>query len=95
MWDFGQIKEGVSLEHSFILKNSQEKPMVITGMHTSCGCTVSETQKKYLSPGESTRINIKFHTQGYSGRVQQYVYVHTDDAAESIIKFSVTAEVVK
>jgi hypothetical protein len=95
IWDFGQVREGSSLEHAFILKNTKDRPLTITSMNTSCGCTVSETQKKQLLPGEYTRINVKFHTQGYSGRVQQHVYVHTDDAAQSIIKFSVMAEVVK
>lgn len=95
LWDFGQVKEGASLEHGFILKNSKDKPLVITGTHTSCGCTVSDTQKNQLLPGEDTRINVKFNTQGYSGPVQQYVYVHTDDISQPIIKFSVKAEVVK
>ena len=95
MWDFGQVREGVSLEHSFILENSKPNPLIITNMHTSCGCTVSETQKKHLLPGEYTQINVKFHTQGYSGKVEQYIYIHTDDAYEPIIKFSVKAEVVK
>lgn len=94
MWDFGQIKEGVSLEHSFILKNPKDKPLIITGMHTSCGCTVSQAQKNHLLPGESTQISVKFHTQGYSGKVEQYVYVHTDDATDPVIKFSVKADLV-
>jgi hypothetical protein len=95
IWNFGQVKEGVVLEHSFILRNSWDKPLAISGMHTSCGCTVSEAPKKNLLPGEHTPINVKFHTQGYSGMVEQYVYVHTDDAMEPIIKFSIKAELVK
>jgi hypothetical protein len=94
MWDFGQVKEGEVLEHVFVLRNFQDKPMVIVNMHTSCGCTVSQAQKKHLLPGEYTQINVKFHTQGYSGLVQQHVYVHTDDAGNPIIKFSVKADVV-
>lgn len=95
IWDFGQVKEGEVLEHSFILRNAQDKPLVISNMHTSCGCTASETPKKHLFPGEHTPINVKFHTQGYSGLVQQYVYVHTDSVSTPVIKFSVKAEVVK
>lgn len=95
LWDFGQAREGTSLEHSFILKNFKDRPLTITSIHTSCGCTVSKSQKKYLLPQEFTRIDVKFNTQGYSGDVEQHVYVHTDDASESIVKFSVKAEVVK
>jgi len=95
VWDFGRVKEGEVLEHSFILRNSQDKPLFISFMATSCGCTVSQTPKKNLSPGEYTPINVKFHTQGYSGLVQQHVYVHTDNPSAPVIKFSVKAEVVK
>lgn len=95
IWDFGQVKEGEVLEHSFMLRNSQDKPLFISNMHTSCGCTVSKTPKKHLLPGEYTPINVKFHTQGYSGLVQQHVYVHTDDISSPVIKYSVKAEVVK
>ena len=95
VWDFGQVKEGDVLEHSFLLRNFQDKPLFISNIHTSCGCTVSETPKKYLLPGEQAPIKVKFHTQGYSGLVQQQVYVHTDCVSTPIIKFSVKAEVLK
>ena len=82
-WDFGQVKEGEVLKHDFIFKNTSGDTINIKDINTSCGCTVSKVEKKTLAPGESTVIETGFKTNGYSGAVQQYVYMRIDkpDAA--------------
>ena len=95
LWDFGQVKEGLILKHDFILKNDSQKALKITGTHTSCGCTVSKVEKNILLPGEETLIGVKFNSVGYSGPIEQYVYVNTDDAQNPILKFTVKAQVIK
>lgn len=110
-WNFGKVKEGEILKHDFILKNESDKILNIKEVTTSCGCTVSEVKKKKVLPGEITSIEVKFNTKGYSGLVQQFIYVHTDDLDTStrlsvnsernrtidkpILKFIIKAEVVK
>jgi len=95
LWDFGKIKEGQVVKHTFILKNESAKTLRIKGINTSCGCTISEIKKKILRVNESTEIEVKFDTSGYSGMVQQYVYVETDNLKEPILKFTIKADVVK
>ena len=95
VWDFGQVKEGLILKHDFLLKNESQKALNITGTNTSCGCTVSKVEKNTLSSGEETLIGVKFNSVGYSGPIEQYVYVNTDDAGNPILKFTVKAQVVK
>jgi len=94
-WDFGQVKQGDLLNHDFVLENESGKTLTIKDVNTSCGCTVSKVEKKILSPGESTKIEVKFNSKGYSGITQQYVYVHTDSLDKPIIRFIIKAEVVK
>ncbi|MDD2927776.1 MAG: DUF1573 domain-containing protein [Candidatus Omnitrophica bacterium] len=94
-WDFGKVKPGEVVAHSFILKNGSPKALRITGVNTSCGCTVSEVKKKILLPGESTPVEIKFNSKGYSGAVQQFTYVNTDDVDKPVIRFIIKADVVK
>lgn len=94
-WDFGQVKQGEILQHTFILKNDSPKTLKIKEVHTSCGCTVSEIKKKILSPDESAELEVKFNTKDYSGSVQQYIYVHTDNLDNPILRFIIKAEVVK
>jgi len=94
-WDFGVVKAGTVVKHDFILKNETSGILKITGINTSCGCTASQAEKKSLTPGESTVINVAFDSKGYSGAVKQFVYVNTDNAALSVIQFIVKADVEK
>jgi hypothetical protein len=95
LWDFGQVKQGTISKHDFILKNETNSILGINNIHTSCGCTVSESDKKSLMPQESTTITVSFNSQGYLGPVTQFVYVDTDNKDLAIIKFTVNAKVVK
>lgn len=94
-WDFGKVKQGEVAKHSFTLKNDSGKTLNITSVNTSCGCTVSEVKKKVLLPKESTAVEVKFNSKGYSGDVQQFAYVNTDRADNPIIRFTVKANVIK
>lgn len=94
-WDFGQVKEGQILKHDFTLKNESAKTLKIKDVNTSCGCTASEAKKMILLPQESTTIEVRFDSKGYSGPVKQYVFVHTDDLDNPLIRFIIIAQVVK
>jgi len=95
LWDFGEVKQGEVLKHKFVLKNESKVTLNIKEVNTSCSCTASEIEKKNLLPGESTTIEVQFKTKGYSGLVQQFIYVHTDNLENPIIKFTIKAEVIK
>ncbi|MDD5668578.1 MAG: DUF1573 domain-containing protein [Candidatus Omnitrophica bacterium] len=95
VWDFGQIKQGTEVNHVFTITNESQQPIKIKDINTSCGCTASEVKKKDLAPGESTEIGVTFKSSGYSGPVQQFVYVHTDKPEDPILKLTIKAEVIK
>lgn len=94
-WDFGRVKEGEVLRHDFLLKNESKEILKIKDVGTSCGCTVSEAEKKALLPGEETVIKVQFESSGYSGPVEQSIYVHTNNLDNPIIRFIIKAYVVK
>lgn len=85
-WDFGRVKEGEVLKHTFIFKNESKEILKIKDVATSCGCTASEVEKKVLMPQESTVINVTFNSKGYFAGVQQFIYLFTDslDASTSL-----------
>lgn len=95
IWDFGKVNHGEDLQHTFILKNESPKVLNIKQVSTSCGCTASKVKKKTLLPGESAEIEVTFKTKGYSGPVQQFIYVTTDGLDNPILRFIIKAEVVK
>ena len=60
------------LHTSFVMTNSGDGPLKITGMDTSCTCLDVRTDKKVLAPGEQARIEADFSLEklaGYGGEV--------------------------
>ncbi len=94
-WDFGVVSAGTILKHSFVFKNETAKNLKINSVHSSCGCTVSKSDKEILAPQESTNINVTFNSKGYNGDVQQFIYVNTDNAEFSPVRFDIKAKVFK
>ena len=94
-WDFGIVKEGQVLQHNFTIKNESTRELNIKNVNTSCGCTVSKVRDKTLKPQESTVIEVKFNSRGYSGKVKQYVYVTTDSLDNHLFRYIISADVVR
>ncbi|MDD5561783.1 MAG: DUF1573 domain-containing protein [Candidatus Omnitrophica bacterium] len=95
-WDFGAIRasDGI-VTHTFSLKNDSAQALNINGTHASCGCTLSEIDKKIILPGEAANLEVKFNPKGYSGQITQYVYVNTDSKAMPIYRFTIKADITK
>lgn len=91
--DFGEVKEGEVLEHGFVFTNTTQKALTVRKINTSCGCTTSGIEKKELAPGESTLLEVKFDTKGYSGPTRQSVLVYTDDPENPVVRFRVKADI--
>jgi len=94
-WDFGSVKEGTLLKHVFILRNESKTTLVINKLQTSCGCTASTASHNEIPQGQASKVEVSFNTKGYSGKVKQFVYVHTNDSGKPIIKLTVSAEIMK
>ncbi len=91
--DFGLVKAGEVVRHSFVIKNESKRILNIRGVTTSCGCTASEVKNRVLKPGESTNLDVKFNSKGYSSTVQQFIYVNTDSLDNPIIRYIIKANV--
>lgn len=94
-WDFGEVETGRVLEHEFMVENKSQRTMQIKSVNTSCGCTVSQVDKRTLAPGESTPVAVRFKTKGYHGDIKQSVFVHTDDPRQPVIRYIVKAKIIR
>jgi hypothetical protein len=72
-FDFGEIQQGESVTHEFILKNSGDAELIITSVKGSCGCTVPEWPKSPISEGEEAIIKVTFNSAGKSGKQNKTV----------------------
>ena len=72
-YDFGDILQGESVSHEFILKNNGDADLLISAAKGSCGCTVPQWPKDPIVKGESAVIKITFNSAGKSGKQNKTV----------------------
>jgi len=65
--DFGTIPDTAPVETKFVVTNTGDKPLLISGATGSCGCTVPEYPKEPIAPGESRDIKVSFNPSGKQG----------------------------
>lgn len=62
--DFGVVKEGDVVEHTYQIKNTGEAPLIIQSAQPSCGCTVPDFTKESIPVGGTGYVRAKFDTNG-------------------------------
>ncbi len=92
---FGTIKEGVKVEHTYLLTNSGKSDLYIRKVKASCGCTAVQPDKDVIAPGESIHIKTVFNSAGKLGNQNKTVTVITNDPRNSKMILWVKGEVVK
>jgi hypothetical protein len=93
--DLGKVKEGEQVEVSFRFKNAGSKPLVITNVRASCGCTIPETPKEPFAAGAEGFIKAKFNSTGRSGLNHKQVYVTANTSPSTMQQLEFTVEVEK
>ena len=93
--DLGKVKEGETVEVAFRFKNTGSKPLVITSVSASCGCTIPEKPEKPFAPGEEGVIKAKFDSNGKSGMNTKTVYVNANTTPTTNHQLNFQVEVIK
>ena len=66
--DFGVFDEGKIVEYTFKFKNTGDKPVWLTRVKPSCGCTTPQWTRDTIPPGGSGSILVKYNSQGRPGK---------------------------
>ena len=66
----------------FKYTNKGDKPIRITNVKSSCGCTVPALKKNEVAPGESGEITATFKIGNRTGQQVKTVRVDTDDPSQ-------------
>jgi len=77
-FNFGELIQGESVTHDFILKNTGDADLIITAAKGSCGCTVPEWPKDPIVKGEEAAIKVTFNSAGKSGKQNKSVTLVTN-----------------
>jgi hypothetical protein len=62
-YDYGTIQQGGNGAHEFVFVNTGNKPLVLSNVRSSCGCTIPEWPKDPIKSGEKSGIKVKYDTR--------------------------------
>lgn len=94
-FNYGTVTSGEVVSHKFTFKNTGDKPLTLTRVKASCGCTTPSYSQDPIAPGESGYIDVKFDTAGKTGRQNKSVTV-TGNFSDNITQvLSIAGEVKK
>jgi len=92
MFDAGTIVKGDLIKHDFSLENQGKAVLEITGVKPGCGCTVTQYDPK-IEPGKTGKISATVSTSGFSGPIQKFITVTTNDPLMATFQLSLKANV--
>ena len=60
--DYGTVAYNSDGRREFVFTNNGNKPLIITNVHSTCGCTVPTYPKEPIAPGAKGVIGVKYDT---------------------------------
>ena len=91
--DFGSIKDGEVVNHTFTFTNTGQSPLVIESATSTCGCTVPEVPKEPIAPGAEGKIQVQFNSAGKGGTQQMKVISIKANTQPEITQVNIKANV--
>jgi hypothetical protein len=91
-FSFGEVIEGDTVNHTYIVENVGDKPLFIANVQTSCGCTVPKFSEEPILPGQTGTVLLEFNSTGKRGSVNKKALIIAN-ASNAPYPISFTAEV--
>jgi hypothetical protein len=77
-YDFGTIKQGTVVDHTFKFTNTGKSPLIIESASASCGCTAPDWTKTPVAPGEQGEVKVQFNSTGKMGQQSPMVTIRAN-----------------
>lgn len=82
--DYGTVEKGSDGSSTFSFINKGNKPLIITNVRASCGCTVPEWPKQPIAPGLGAEIKVKYNTN-IAGNFNKTITVVSNAANSPVV----------
>ncbi|MFW5886522.1 MAG: DUF1573 domain-containing protein [Bacteroidota bacterium] len=63
VYDYGVVERGSDGSCEFNFTNEGKKPLILSSVSSSCGCTVPEWPRTPVAPGETAKISVRYDTK--------------------------------
>ncbi|MDX9704515.1 MAG: DUF1573 domain-containing protein [Weeksellaceae bacterium] len=80
--DLGSIKYGGKAVTTVKIKNTGDKPLIISEAKASCGCTVPAWPKEPIAPGKSADMTVDYTTTTKPGAFNKTVTINSNAVTE-------------
>ena len=94
-YDFGEVKEGDIVTHTFNFINQGDAILNIGDIKTSCGCTAALVSNKQIAPGKNGTIKVDLNTKNRQGRMSRTITISSNDPEEPNKVITILADVNK
>lgn len=78
VFDYGKVSAGSDGHRYFTVKNTGDKPLILTEVKPACGCTTPEWSKDPILPGKSAQIKVGYNTN-LTGAFSKPIEVFSND----------------
>lgn len=82
-YDWGTAFRGERLEHTFVVKNTGDAPLIIEEVQPQCGCTLATDYASTLEPGQSTSISLTLETGSMTGKKEKFTTIISNALTEN------------
>ncbi|NAW51315.1 DUF1573 domain-containing protein [Elizabethkingia argentiflava] len=76
--EYGNIAQNSNGERMFTITNKGNKPLILTNVKASCGCTTPQWSKDPILPGKSTQLKVGYDTK-LTGSFKKLIEVYSND----------------
>lgn len=93
-FDFGKVKQGEVVKHTFTIENTGNKPLQIQEVIATCGCNTTNLAQETILPGEKGTIEVTFDTKEVIGKQVKSITL-IGDSFPKTKRLVVTAEILE
>jgi hypothetical protein len=90
--NFGKVTDGEKVMITFHFKNTGDKPLIISNVQASCGCTVPSKPEAPIAPGAEGKITAEFNSEGRVGKASKNITVSAN-TKEGVVNLLFEGEV--
>lgn len=91
--NFGSVTEGIAVTHTFMIENTGDEVLEISGVSSSCGCTTADLATDSIGPGESVALEVLVDTAGFRGTISKTITVYSNDPETPLLSLRVMGQV--
>lgn len=92
--DYGLVKFGGIGKKTFSFTNTGNKPLIVTDVKVTCGCTMASWTKTPVLPGKNGEVVINYDTKK-TGKFNKSIEVFSNDTKASRKLLKIKGEIAK